>query len=305
MPVGSRIPEARRQRVLRWICAGVAVSLLTAACDERTADSLPQSNEDAMLPVVVAHRGGAAYAPENTLAAIRIALRDGVAGVEFDVRLSSDGVPVLMHDDDLERTTNGRGKVSDHTLDELGQLNAGSWFGDDFSGEPVPSLEDVLSLVEGKCELYVEIKGGEHEHPGITTAVLDAIDRHSAESWCRIMSFHNTSLEIVRRQAPNMKTTKLMVGRIPWTSIHIDHGLRSSFPSPEGGVDAVGINHHLASQSKVRELHDRGLDVFIWTPNTEGEIAAAIGTGADAIITDAPRLARSLISSNVPAQPAF
>lgn len=256
------------------------------------------------IPMVVAHRAGALHAPENTLAAIRAALADSVAAIEVDVRLTQDGIPVLLHDRELDRTTNGKGPVSQMTLNALRNLDAGSWFADRFHGECVPTLDEALALVDGRAELLVEIKGGEQAHPGITDAVLDDIERHEAAEWIYVMSFHNTPLEITHRRLPNVRITKLMLGRIPGTPIFFDHRLRSRLPLPTAPIHAVAINRRLISADQVKKLRERGIEVFVWTPNTAEEITQALGSSPDAIITDAPRLARQILQSHHHAPPA-
>ena len=109
--------------------------------------------------MVIAHRGASAYAPENTLAAFDLAIRMGVRHIEFDVHSSCDGHIVVIHDDTLDRTTNGSGPVSNHTLAPLRELDAGSWFGAAFAGERVPTFDDVLSRYGGRIHIHAEIKG--------------------------------------------------------------------------------------------------------------------------------------------------
>src|SRR5262245_59418730 len=107
---------------------------------------------------VIAHRGSSAVAPENTLAAVDLAIRAKAHRVEFDVQLTKDGVPVVLHDETLERTTNGKGRVRDRTYKEISKLDAGSWFHADFRGERLPTLDMVLELCRGKIPVNVEIK---------------------------------------------------------------------------------------------------------------------------------------------------
>ena len=109
-------------------------------------------------PLLIAHRGDKAGAPENTLAAVRSALAAGVDLIEVDVRVTADGQAVLLHDRDLSKTTDGHGLVEDLTYDEVRRLDAGSWFGDRFVGEPVPLLSDALDLTAGRVRLNVDVK---------------------------------------------------------------------------------------------------------------------------------------------------
>ncbi len=108
--------------------------------------------------LVIAHRGASGYAPENTLASIRKGLDMGADMVEIDIHLSKDGEVVVIHDATLERTTDGTGKVQSKTLEELKKLNAGSWFGKEFSQEKIPTLKEVIDLMDGKALLLIELK---------------------------------------------------------------------------------------------------------------------------------------------------
>lgn len=111
------------------------------------------------VPKVIGHRGAKAYAPENTLASIHTAADMGIEWVELDVKLSRDGEPVIMHDETLERTTNGTGNVADFTLEDLRELDAGSWFAESFTGEKIPTLEDALDVILSRgLGLNLEIK---------------------------------------------------------------------------------------------------------------------------------------------------
>lgn len=133
-----------------------------------------------------AHRGASCRAPENTMAAFAAALTSGADGIELDIHLTRDGVPVVLHDDTLERTTNASGPVADTTLEELRNCEAGSWFSDDFAGEPVPTLEEVLRAFGGQLRINVEIKDLQagravldllHRYPA-TDSVVSSFDHH-------------------------------------------------------------------------------------------------------------------------------
>lgn len=126
------------------------VSLNTNAVNE----SLTDMNQ----PFIWAHRGDSSHAPENTMSAFSAAVESGADGIEMDVHLSKDGIPVVIHDDLLERTTDGKGAVSDVTLRQLRQLDAGSWFSHKFAGEGLPALEDVLNVFGGQLLLNLELK---------------------------------------------------------------------------------------------------------------------------------------------------
>ncbi len=117
---------------------------------------------------ILAHRGASAYAPENTMAAFKKAIEMNADGIELDVHLSKDGYIVIIHDERVDRTTDGKGEVKDFSLDELKKLDAGSWFSDEYKGEKIPTLEELLSLIKN-TEIYlnIEIKAGYRVYPDI------------------------------------------------------------------------------------------------------------------------------------------
>jgi glycerophosphoryl diester phosphodiesterase len=145
-----------------------------------------------------AHRGASAEAPENTLAAFCRAVDTGADGIELDVHLSADGVPVVLHDETLERTTDGFGPVGACPLARLRKLDAGSWFAPEFAGERVPTLEETLRLLAGRLRLNLEVKD---THAGM--AVLELLSRFAAADVV-VSSFDHRLLVRLRRAAPDL-----------------------------------------------------------------------------------------------------
>src|SRR5262245_4017798 len=160
------------------------------------------------LVEVIAHRGFSGIAPENTLAAIRAALEAGADRVEVDVLVTRDGVPVLLHDADLDRTTNGRGPVAARTLADVRALDAGGWFDARFTGERVPTLAEALEFCRGRILLNLEIKSEaveDREAPaGVEAAVVEAIRRARAPAEVVVSSFDPRALVRVRRLFPEL-----------------------------------------------------------------------------------------------------
>jgi glycerophosphoryl diester phosphodiesterase len=162
------------------------------------------------LMLVIGHRGFPSRAPENTLASFEAALDLGVDGLELDVHLSRDGHLVVIHDQNLARTTDGQGLVHEHTLAELKALDAGRWYGPDFAGERIPSFEEVLDLVGRRVPLQVEIKGATE---GVTEATLAALDARGLLGTVMITSFQLQRLPLVRKLAPSVQIGALVWGR--------------------------------------------------------------------------------------------
>ena len=151
--------------------------------------------------LAIAHRGASSYAPENTLAAFDLALTMGARHLELDVELTSDGHVVVIHDDTLDRTTDGSGPVTARTLAELRRLDAGRWFGPAFAGERIPTYEDVLERYRGRAHLHTEIKG---RAPELSRRTVDLIRGARMTADVTITSFQRARLEEVRKFAPEL-----------------------------------------------------------------------------------------------------
>ena len=160
--------------------------------------------------LVIGHRGAPSRAPENTLASFRAALEIGVDGLELDVHLSADGHLVVIHDANLKRTTDGQGFVHEHTLAQLKQLDAGTWFGPMFAGERIPTFDEVLDLVGKRVPLQVEIKGATE---GVTEATLAVLDARGLLDTVMMTSFQLDRLPRVRELAPKVQIGALVWGR--------------------------------------------------------------------------------------------
>ncbi|MEO1023744.1 MAG: glycerophosphodiester phosphodiesterase family protein, partial [Bacteroidota bacterium] len=163
----------------------VCCTIISCTTSNNRASGLPELyNDNSDHFVVIAHRGASAYAPENTMAAFRIAVDMNAEMIELDVLLSGDGVPVAIHEDQLDRTTDTTGLTSQFTLETLQSVDAGSWFSADFAGEPVPTLDEVLRYCSGKISVNIEIK---HEavtndvEGGIEEKVINLVKRYGME----------------------------------------------------------------------------------------------------------------------------
>ncbi|MFO0997997.1 MAG: glycerophosphodiester phosphodiesterase family protein [Alphaproteobacteria bacterium] len=233
------------------------------------------------LPKVIGHRGASRRAPENTLAGIRMAARLGIAWVEFDVRLTADGVPVLFHDAMLERTTNGCGAVVAHGLEPLRRLDAGAWFGPAFRGERIPTLKEAIEVLdELGLGANVEIKPEEGRGAEAGRAVLSVLARH----WPRkrpypvVSSFDWSVLATIAAEAPGWPLGLLMArphrewrawaNRVKAATIHC--GAR--------GLDKRAIS----------TLKRARLPLVLYTVNGIARARQLLAWGADSLISDVP-----------------
>jgi glycerophosphoryl diester phosphodiesterase len=238
--------------------------------------------------MVVAHRGFSGAAPENTLAAFRKAIEVGSDMIELDIHLSKDGKTVVIHDETLERTTDGRGRVVDHTLMDLKKLDAGSSFGGPFSGERIPTLEEVLDLAKGRVLVNIEVKNPTHGQYPITELAhksLQAVKKAGMLDRVIFSSFHPVSLEHIQKKEPRAWVALLF--HRPWNSfLEITRG-------KEYGV--LNLRNIHLNEEKIFRLHKEGMKVNVYTVNTEEELEQFVRWGADGIITNYPdRLIRIL-----------
>jgi glycerophosphoryl diester phosphodiesterase len=230
--------------------------------------------------VIIGHRGASQDAPENTLAAFALALEQKADGFELDVHMSADGVPVIIHDPNLERTTNGRGRVSEHTVQQLKQLDAGD-------GQRIPTLDDLFAAF-GSTTLYnVEIKGSGWRDQGLERAVAAAIVRHDLASRVVVSSFSIWAARRARRLLP----PETMVGYLH----HVPIGLRLVAPTFIGSQADHPV-HSLVTPSYMQWATKRGLRVHTWTVDDPQEAQRLVNLGVHGIITNRPGELRQELS---------
>jgi len=240
-----------------------------------------------MRPLVVGHAGAAGEAPANTLAGGRACLDAGCEAMEIDVRLSADGVPILMHDETVDRTTNRSGPVRALTFAELQRAEAGG-------GEPVPSLAQVLQLVRGRLVVWCELKATEglpEEDDRLVDAVLSVVGQNGADAWVAIHSFADRIVERARRSAPHVPAALISP---PVTLATASELLRRAVSA---GAQAVSLHHASLSPELVAWFRARQLAVFTWTLDHEDEWQRALRAGVDGIITNYPHALRAHLSA--------
>ena len=160
--------------------------------------------------LIIAHRGYSSQAPENTLAAFKMALKARAKAMEFDVHQTKDGRLAIIHDADLKRTAEKSGKISRMTWKELRRADVGSWFDTRFRGETIPSLEDVLDLTQGRAEIHVELKAGSEKYPGIEENLARVLSARKAWAWAVVSSFDHKALKVLRAAAPQARLGYLL-----------------------------------------------------------------------------------------------
>lgn len=230
-----------------------------------------------MKPKVIAHRGSRRIAPENTLEAFKLSLDAGAEGIEFDVHRCSTGELVVIHDDTVNRTTNGVGHVKDISWDELQRLDAGSWFDSQFQSVKIPSIKQVLDLVSGSVILNIEVKNAPTDYPDIEEDVLALLAGYPKETII-VSSFDHKLLKRFAKLNPSLNLAVLADG------IFLDIGkyaseLNAKYWHP-------GFNELRADA--VEDAHKAGLKVNAWTLNDPRQWTSAIQMKVDGIVTDDP-----------------
>ena len=232
-------------------------------------------------PKIIGHRGAAAYAPENTLESIHTAADMDIDWVELDVKLTKDQVPVIFHDDTLDRTTNGTGNLADILYEDLRQLETGSWFSDSFSGIKIPTLEEALEvLIDRNLGLNLEIKpcaGREKETAEVALDVLSQIwDDHER---LLISSFSHVSMETALDMATDWYRGLLLPEEWPENWKELAEYLM---------VSCVNINGNEVAREQVEDIIDLELPILAYTINDPDRARVLQGWGVDGFFSDAP-----------------
>jgi glycerophosphoryl diester phosphodiesterase len=250
-----------------------------------TDDKFPRVN-------VIAHRGASGDAPENTVAAFELALEQGADGIEFDVHLTRDNVPVVIHDARLERTTAGRGRVSDLTAVALSRLDAGSWFNRRFPQRAraeyaecrIPRLDEVLNWIRARgCTAYLEIKQPRPRYRGIGEKVLEEIYRAGVEQKVTVISFHLPTLRRIRRLDSRMALGIDFVR--PLLAVARARVIRAETLLPEW---------RFATRRWIVRAHRAGFKVVVWGLDAPRWMQRRISHGVDGIITSFPAVLRGI-----------
>ena len=236
-------------------------------------------------PLVTAHAACKGHAPENTLEGIEAALRIGVDAIEVDVHATSDGVPVLMHDDTVDRTTDGQGDIREMTFEAVRALDAGArQFVPQFHGARVPTLAEVIDLTRGKALLQIEIK-----QPEIERQIAEVVRAAGALDDCEAHSFGWRIGKEMRNIEPRMAAMHLTDTRrvVDWDEYF---GFVLSL-----NAQGVSVHYTSAEPERVRRGQRRGLTFMVWTVDDEGDIEAAVDAGADSICSNFPDVVATIV----------
>lgn len=233
------------------------------------------------LPRIIGHRGACGYAPENTIESIRTAADMGVKWVEIDVKLTKDDIPIIFHDDDLDRTTNGHGPVALATYEEIRQLEAGSWYADSFAGVKIPTLEEAVEeIINLGLGLNLEIKPCPGREKETAEAALDCLSRiWDDHDKLLISSFSHVSLESALDMANDWNRGLLLDTQWPENWRELTEYLQ---------VSAINIDGNNVTREQVEDIIDFGKSILAYTINDPQRARLLQSWGVDGVFTDVP-----------------
>jgi glycerophosphoryl diester phosphodiesterase len=258
-------------------------------------------------PLIIAHRGASAFAPENTFAAFSEAIECGADGIEFDVRLARDGVPVVFHDEDLKRIAGRNEKISALTSSELADVDVGTWFNrtfpqrarSEYTKERIRTLADtleLLSVIRGR--IYVELKCTTADAGDLAMAVCDQIRDSALLPHIIVKSFTLDALPHVQRLCPSVRTAALFE---PTAATVLNKQKNIIEPAIRSGADELSLHYSLATRRLMDKASRLGKPVTVWTVDKPRWLAKAEALGIKALITNDPSLLIGhIIGSNMP-----
>jgi glycerophosphoryl diester phosphodiesterase len=244
---------------------------------------------------VISHRGANQIAPQNTLEAFKRSILFHVDGFETDVHLTKDEIPVICHNYTVDKTSNGKGEISSHTLDELRDMDFGSYFHHSYKGTKMPTLDEFLSLLEKATFkiLNIEIKSPKDKNYRIVGKVLESVKEHGLYDKLLVSSFDPEVLVDVKEEDESCKTGFLYS---PDKLLALKMWNKAVDFAKSIGADALHPHQVYVSKEYVEEAHENNIMVNPWTVNKQKDIIKMVEYGVDGIITDVPNIAKKVIS---------
>ena len=274
----EKLATNRRRRIsIKWAFAGlVLIGVLAAVAGAVFLDTVRFEDD----VVVIAHRGAAGSAPENTLASIELAVEQGADIIEIDVQESADGEIVVIHDSDLMRVGRRPLRIWEATYEEILEVDVGSWYGTEFSDQRVPTLAQVLELCKGRAMVDIELKDYGHNER-LEERVAEIVERVGMEDDIVLMSLVSNIVSTMKNLRPDW-TVGLLTAKAVGNLTTSD-------------ADFLAVHVGMATPGFVRRAHAAGKEVFVWTVNDKLNMHRMMSWGVDGIITDYPALARTVI----------
>jgi glycerophosphoryl diester phosphodiesterase len=193
-----------------------------------------------------------------------------------------------MHDLSVDRTTNGKGRVKDIEFNDIRKLDAGSWFSAEYSGEKIPTLEEVLEVINGKCKLLIEVKRVKTPKPEIEAKIIQLIDKYNAYQWCIVQSFETEVVKNIQQLDKNIECHKLVTMNLSVLPLHLDSRIKTGTIYKYKSVQSINPYFKMLNKRKVDKIHSRGQKIITWTVNDKEDMKRMIALGVDGIITNYP-----------------
>ncbi|MEQ9468545.1 MAG: glycerophosphodiester phosphodiesterase family protein [Ekhidna sp.] len=253
---------------------------------------------------IIAHKGASGLAPENTMAAFQKALDLGVDQIELDVRNTRDEQIVVFHDERLDRIARDTlgnpitGDVHSYTLEELRQFDVGSWYDSHYADQRIPTLKEVLDLINGRCKVLIEIKHMDHPHyHDFAQKLVDVVlSEKNGEDWILLQSYEPKYLDEVHELDPLIQTKALIVGEdsAPLIAFYLETRIHMGRAKESNRMKAINPQWETLSPRRVFQMHAKGYQVHAYPVNTREDMIKMLNAGVDGIITDYPNIAIQL-----------
>ncbi|RLL41122.1 glycerophosphodiester phosphodiesterase [Oceanobacillus piezotolerans] len=274
----------RIMTILVGLCIAMTAFAGPALAAEQSELGSVISKQEQQEVVNVAHRGASGHAPENTMSAFHKGVEMKADYIEIDVQMTKDGELVVIHDTTVDRTTNGTGDVGDLTFEEIRELDAGSWFGEGYAGEKVPTFEEILDTFRGKVGILIELKAPEL-YPGIEEKVADALTERNMErpnnDKIIIQSFNHESMKISKELLPSIPHGVL--AGMSWADVTEEQ--LAEFATY---ADYFNPNMNIVTHELVSNVHEAGMKIFAYTSRTQEQADRLFQLNVDGIVSDFP-----------------
>ncbi|WP_156289008.1 glycerophosphodiester phosphodiesterase [Oceanobacillus salinisoli] len=269
------------KRLFSFMAAGtIAMTMFTPPAFAAENSTISKQEQQKMINV--AHRGASGHAPENTMAAFQKGFEMKADYIEIDVQMTEDGELIIIHDTTVDRTTNGTGQVSDFTLEEIRQLDAGSWFSEEYAGEKIPTFEEVLDAFRGKAGILIELKAPEL-YPGMEEKVAEALKERNMDQTNNgkiiIQSFNHESMKKSKELLPQIPHGVL--AGVTWADV-TDEQL-AEFATY---ADYFNPNMNIVTEELVDRVHEVDMEIYPYTSRSQEEANRLFAMNVDGIITD-------------------
>lgn len=261
----------------------VVILLLVSYMFTSCSCKISKLNSQGKKIMVVAHRGGSGYAPENTLASMKKAIELGAEMSELDVQETADGKLIILHDRSLKRTAGVDKNIWETKYSELKGLDVGSWFSNKYKNEPVPTLQEIIDLVKGKMKLNIELKTNGHEKKLAERTLKVVLDNNFLDQVI-FTSFKFDEIRTIRRLNKKAKVGYLF-GKLP-----------QDVDVFKEDVDLLSANYKTVNEEFMKKARNSGKEVVVWTVNKPADMKRMIALGVDAIITNYPDVLQKILS---------